>query len=179
MALAFVHRRGAVCALLAVIAASTAAHAARSQPARHVVRTSTTYTSKRYSYEITLRGRYTMYPAAARWVGDFPFGSSGQVDLIADWQDRKFIVAAKPVSPGMSLPRWEAFVVKVKRQACHALRHFRATSLGGAPAREFVNSCPAYDVSARIMSQRNTETGRPHRSCASRSSTSPAHLLLP
>ena len=29
------------------------------------------------------------------------------------------------------------------------------------------------------MSHRNTVTGRPHRSCASRSSTSPAHLLLP
>ena len=40
-------------------------------------------------------------------------------------------------------------------------------------------SWPAYVASARIMSQRNTATGNPHRSLASRSSTSPAHLLLP
>ena len=42
-----------------------------------------------------------------------------------------------------------------------------------------VTAWPAYVVSARIMSQRNTATGSPHRSLASRSSTSPAHLLLP
>jgi hypothetical protein len=89
-----------------------------------------------------------MYPAAKPWVGeDFPFGGSGEVDQIADgWHDRKFIVAAKPVPPGMSLTRWEAFVVKVQRQICHGLRDFRASSLGGEPAREFVNSCPGYRV---------------------------------
>jgi hypothetical protein len=81
-----------------------------------------------------------------QWVGVFPFGASGQVDLIADVQDRKFVVAAKPVPSGMSLSRWEAFVVGVKRQECHGLRNFRASSLGGVPAREFVNTCPEYDV---------------------------------
>ena len=39
-------------------------------------------------------------------------------------------------------------------------------------------SWPTYVVSTMIMSQRNTATGRPHRSWASRSSTSPAHLLF-
>lgn len=87
-----------------------------------------------------------MTPAPGRWDGGFPFGDSGEVDLIVDPQDRKFIVAAKPVSSRMSLARCETFVVRVKRQACHRLRNFRASSLGGARAREFVNSCPGYDV---------------------------------
>ena len=39
-------------------------------------------------------------------------------------------------------------------------------------------SWPAYVGSAKITSQRNTATGSPHRSLASRSNTSPAHLLL-
>jgi hypothetical protein len=99
-----------------------------------------------YGYEIVLTGKYTMIQAAEQWAGDFPFGSSGMVDLILDSQDRKFIVAAKRVSAGMSLSRWLAFVVGVKRQACSSLRDFRTTSLGGVPAREFVNSCPGYDV---------------------------------
>lgn len=89
----------------------------------------------------------TYQSAQGQWDGSFPFGASGQVDLIVDdTQDRKFIVAAKPVSSGMSLPRWKAFVVRVQRQVCHGLRSFRASSLGGVPAREFVNSCPEYDV---------------------------------
>jgi hypothetical protein len=66
--------------------------------------------------------------------------------LIIDPHDRKFVVAAKPVSSGTSLSRWAAFVVRVKRKACHGLRDFRASSLGGVPAREFVDSCPEYDV---------------------------------
>jgi hypothetical protein len=106
----------------------------------------TKYVSKQYGYEIVLKGRYGIVPAREQWVGDFPFGASGQVDVIVDVQDRKFVIAAKPVSSGMSLSQWEAFVVKLKRQACHGLRNFRASSLGGVPAREFVNTCPGYDV---------------------------------
>ena len=87
-----------------------------------------------------------MIPAQLAWDGGFPFGSSYKVDVIIDPHDRKFVVAAKPVSSEMSLSRWEAFVVEVKRQACHGLRDFRASSLGGVPAREFVNSCPEYEV---------------------------------
>ena len=49
-------------------------------------------------------------------------------------------------------------------------------NLGGMSGRF---SRPAYLVSARIQAQRNTATGRPHGSLASRSSTSPPHLLLP
>jgi hypothetical protein len=105
-----------------------------------------TYGSKRYGYEIVLTGQYTMTPAYGQWDGDFPFGSSGKVDLIVDPHDRKFVVAAKPVAPGMSLPRWEAFVAGVKRESCSGLRRFRTTSLGGASAREFVNTCPGYNV---------------------------------
>ena len=88
-----------------------------------------------------------MIQAQQLWDGRFPFGDTGQVDLIvADSQDRKFIVAARPVPPGMSLSRWAAFVVKVQRQVCGGLRGFRASSLGGLPAREFVNNCPGYSV---------------------------------
>jgi hypothetical protein len=133
---------------LFVIAATATACGAESRSSQRTSapRVVNKYISKRYRYEIVLRGKYAMIPAQVAWNGGFPFGSSGQVDVIIDPHDRKFIVAAKPVSPGMSLSRWEAFVVRLKRQACHGLRDFRASSLGGVPGREFVNSCPEYEV---------------------------------
>lgn len=134
--------------LLVVVAGATASGAASSRPSQTTSArpAGTKYISKRYGYEIVLRGKYAMIPAQLPWDGSFPFGSSGKVDIIIDPHDRKFIVAAKPVSPGLSLSRWETFVVGLKRQSCHGLRNFRASSLGGEPAREFVNSCPGYEV---------------------------------
>jgi hypothetical protein len=146
MSLSFTHGRCTAFALLALVGAATVAHAAGSQPARRAVGTSTRYISKQYGYEIVLTGQYTMIPAALQWDGGFPFGDSGMVDITIDSHDRKFIVAAKPVSSRMTLTRWQAFVVAVKKQNCTRLRNFRPTSLGGVRAREFVNSCPGYDV---------------------------------
>jgi hypothetical protein len=139
-------RKRAIFAFDLMLATIMLAGAANATPA--ATRTQgTKYISKHYGYEITLRGKYTMIPATGLWDGSFPFGSSGSVDVIVDdTQDRKFIVAAKPVPSRMSLTRWEAFVEGVKRQACGGLRHFQASSLGGEPAREFVNSCPGYEV---------------------------------
>ena len=132
-------KRGCGVILLVAVAGATLCGVASS-------RASTTYISKRYGYELVLSGRYTMIQAEYQWDGSFPFGSSGMVDITIDSQDRKFIVAAKRVSSGMSLARWQAFVVGVKRQNCTRLRSFRATSLGGVPAREFANDCPEYNV---------------------------------
>jgi hypothetical protein len=148
VALSFLYGRRIAALLLAALAAATAANAARSQPSHAQLArgTSTTYISKRYGYKIGLSGQYTMIQALLQWDGSFPFGASGMVDITLDSHDRKFIVAAKRVPPGMSLARWQAFVVGVKRQNCTRLRNFRSTSLGGVPAREFVNTCPGYDV---------------------------------
>jgi hypothetical protein len=135
--------------LLAVVASATASGAASSRPPQTTSAppAGTKYISKRYGYEIVLRGKYLWLPAPRQWDGSFPFGQSGRVDLIADeTRDHKFAIAAKPVPPGMTLSRWEAFVVRVQRQFCHGLRNFRATSLGGEPARGFVNDCPQYEV---------------------------------
>jgi len=148
VALSFRYGRRIAALLLVALAAATAASEATSQPshAQLALRTSTTYISKRYGYRIGLSGQYTMIQALLQWDGSFPFGASGMVDITIDAHDRKFIVAAKRVSSGMSLARWQAFVVGVKRQNCTRLRNFRSTSLGGVPAREFVNNCPGYDV---------------------------------
>jgi len=134
--------------LLAIVATATAWSAERRSSLQRTSaqQVGTKYISKRYRYEIVLRGKYAAIPALLPWDGSFPFGSSGQVDVIIDSLDRKFIIAAKPVSARMTLSRWESFVVRLKRQACHGLRKFRASSLGGEPAREFVNSCPDYEV---------------------------------
>lgn len=127
-------------ALLAVgVASVTVCSAADS-------RSTQTYVSKRYGYQITVNGTYTMIQALLQWDGGFPFGASGMVDITINSHDRKFIVAAKPVSSKTTLARWEAFVVGVQRQYCGRLRRFRASSLGGVPAREFVNTCPGYEV---------------------------------
>src|SRR5690349_20178126 len=96
-------------------AAGCGAESSRSQKRTSVPRAGTKYISKRYRYEIVLRGKFVMIPAQIAWDGAFPFGSSGKVDVIIDRRDRKFIIAAKPVSSGMSLSRWEAFIVSVKR----------------------------------------------------------------
>jgi hypothetical protein len=139
-------RRTTATLLVLVSATAFGAEGARSSPSASAPPAGTKYVSKRYGYEMVLRGKYTMIQALFQWDGAFPFGDSGKVDLILDPKDRKFIVAAKPVSRSMSLSHWEAFVVGVKRQACDRLRDFRSTSLGGVPAREFVNRCPGYDV---------------------------------
>jgi hypothetical protein len=135
--------------LLAVVASAIACGAASSRPSQTTSAppASTKYVSKRYGYEIVLRGRYYILPAQRQWDGRFPFGATGQVDLIGGYtQDHRFAIAAKPVRSGMSLSRWGAFVVRVQRRFCHGLRNSRASSLGGEPAREFVNSCPDYEV---------------------------------
>jgi hypothetical protein len=141
-------RRIAVIFLLLVASAAVCdSGSSRASEGTSVSQGTTKYVSKRYGFEIVLRGRYFTLPAPRKWDGSFPYGANGQVDLILDGsQDRKFIVAAKPVPSGMSLSRWEALVVSVQRQVCHGLRNFRASSLGGEPAREFVNSCPDYEV---------------------------------
>jgi hypothetical protein len=134
--------------VLVVVASATAYGAKSSRPSQTTSGplAGKKYISKRYSYEIVLQGTFVMIPAQVQWDAGFPFGSSGQVDIIIDRHDRKFIVAAKPVSSGMSLSQWEAFVVRLQRENCTRLRNFRPSSLGGAPAREFVNNCPRYTV---------------------------------
>jgi hypothetical protein len=134
--------------LLAVVASATASGAASSRPLQttSALSAGTKYISKRYGYEIVLRGKYIWIPAHRQWDGSFPFGDTGQPDLIEDaTRDHKFGIVAKPVPPGMTLSRWEAFVVRV-HQYCQGLRNFRATSLGGEPAREFVNDCYPWKV---------------------------------
>jgi hypothetical protein len=144
--------RAAVCiavALLAVVASATVCGAAsgRASQTTPAPPAGKKYISKRYGYSIVPTGKYLWFPAKKQWDGRFPFGDTGQVDVMAGYYiDHKFIVAAKPVPAGMTLSEWEAFVEGVQRQFCHGLRHFRATSLGGEPAREFVNSCPQYEV---------------------------------
>ena len=59
-----------------------------------------------------------------------------------------------------------------------ATRHIPVLALTRRVKASGTLSCPANRVCARIMSERNTITGSPHRSWASRSSTSPAHLLV-
>jgi len=137
--------------LLVVVASATVCGAASSRssqpPYPPTPHTGTKYISKRYGYSIVLKGKYLWFPAKKQWDGRFPFGDTGQVDEMAGYYiDHKFIVAAKPVPAGMTLSEWETFVEGVQKQICHGLRHFRATSLGGEPAREFVNSCPQYEV---------------------------------
>ena len=135
--------------LLVVVASATVCAAASSRPSKTTSAPAAgkKYISKRYGYSIVLRGKYVLVPAKLQWDGRFPFGDTGQVDLIAGvYIDYKFAVAAKPVPAGMTLSEWEAFVVKVQRQQCNGRRNFRATSLGGEPAREFVNDCPSYRV---------------------------------
>jgi hypothetical protein len=106
----------------------------------------TKFVSTRYGYEIVLVGNYRASYAVVNWTGGFPFGGGGEVDVITDSRDRKFIVAAKRVSAGTTLRKWEAFRIANMRDICENLRAFRDTTLGGVAAREFMTRCPSYDV---------------------------------
>ena len=132
--------------LLVVVASTTVCGAASSRPSQPpyppTPHTGTTYVSKRYGYSIVVKGKYLWWPAKQQWDGRFPFGSTGQVDLIAGWYiNDKFLVSAMPVSAGTTLSEWEAFVKGVQDRYCGRLRDFRPSSLGGEPAQEFVNTC--------------------------------------
>ena len=93
--------------------------------------------------------------AVTQWLGGFPVGHSPDVDYIGDSHDRKFIVAAMPVSAGTTLEQWTASnVVTMEsfqdagKPLCHKARVFRNATLGGEPAREFQLRCGGgpYDV---------------------------------
>jgi hypothetical protein len=149
--------------LLAVVASATASGAASGRPSQTTAAppAGKKYISKRYGYSIVLKGKYLMIPAKQQWDGSFPFEASGQVDLIGGvYIDHKFIVAAKPVPAGMTSSGWEAFVEGVQQRFCGRLRNFRATSLGGEPAREFVNTCPYPPSTWRVITLAALHNGR-------------------
>jgi hypothetical protein len=112
-------------ALLAVVASVTVWGAASSRAAQTISAppAGKKYISKRYGYSIAPKGSYLFTPAKQQWDGRFPFGATGQVDLIAGWYvEDKFAVAAKPVPAGMTLSEWEACVEGVQQQFCYGLR---------------------------------------------------------
>ena len=130
-------------AVVAALAGSSAAWAERA--AEGSVPTSK-FVSKRYGYAIVLTGNYYAYYATVAWSGDFPFGDFIHVDMFADRQDRKFIIAAKRLSARATLKSWQAAHVATKESFCEKSRAFRNRTLDREPAREFVNVCPSYDV---------------------------------
>jgi hypothetical protein len=150
--------------LLVVVASATVCAAASGRPSKTTSAppAGKKYISKRYGYSIVLRGKYVLVPAKLQWDGRFPFGDTGMVDLIAGvYIDHKFVVAAEPVPAGMTLSEWEAFVVGVQRSFCGGLRNFRASSLGGEPAQEFVNTCSnAPSVPWRVITLAALHNGR-------------------
>jgi len=104
-------------------------------------RAGTKYISKRYGYEIVLRGKYTMYPATGQWDGGFPFGASGKVDLIVDdTQDGKFAVAAKPVPSGCRCHDGKPSLCACNDNIATGCDISGPRLLAAYPAREFVNA---------------------------------------
>jgi hypothetical protein len=106
----------------------------------------TKFVSKKYGYEIAPVGDWDGFDAYDAWTGNFPFGSSGEVDQIIGPGDRKFIVGAKRVLAGTTLRKWEASQIANMQSFCKKARAFRNTTLGGVAAREFSLVCPSYDV---------------------------------
>jgi hypothetical protein len=92
---------------------------------------------------------FDAFYAMSAWSGDtFPPGLTPSVDTFVGWQqDRKFIVAAKRLSPGTTLGSWQGSNVARMEWFCgRRSQAFRNSTLGGVPAREWVNVCPSYDV---------------------------------
>jgi hypothetical protein len=104
------------------------------------------FVSKRYGYEFVPGTGYYSQFATAQWRGTFPFGGGAGVDTFLNWHDEKFIVAAMRVPSATSLSEWEGKHVRTMHSYCKKAHAFRDSTLGGAPAREFMNVCPSYDV---------------------------------
>src|SRR5262245_33522043 len=146
-----------VAALAAVLVA--VAYVAESSPARTgwgpQGATREPFVSQLYGYEIVLTSAwYASYPSD-EWTGGFPEGASGQVDVITDPGDHKFIVGANRVPAGMKLRKWEATRIAAMQSVCKKATAFRNTTLGGVAAREFTLICPGYDVITVVALHRN------------------------
>jgi hypothetical protein len=140
----------ALAVVLVPLAFAAERSAARTEFAAEAFAQGKKFVSKRYGYEIVLpAGRYSATYAPKAWNGkDFPFGDSGEVDVVADESDRKFIAAATRLSTGTTLRKWEASFIAVMQSFCKKARALRNTTLGGVPAREFTIVCPGFAPSA-------------------------------
>lgn len=104
------------------------------------------FVSKRYGYEFVPGDGYYSRFATAQWHGTFPFGDDAGVDVFVNWHDEKFIVAALKLPSATSVSEWEHKHVTTMQSYCRKAYAFRGSTLGGAPAREFMAVCPGYDV---------------------------------
>lgn len=104
------------------------------------------FVSKRYAYRFAPGEGYYAKFASTQWRGDFPRGTEPGVEAFLDWNDRKFIVAALRIPASMTLPLWKANHVARMQTQCNRAHAFRNSTLGGAPAKEFLSVCPEYDV---------------------------------
>jgi hypothetical protein len=134
-----------VAAALAAVAAVEASQASN-ELASEASAQGTTFVSKRYGYEFALIGRFFPQYATVAWSGSFPFGGRADIDGFYDWKDRKFIIAAKRLPAGATLRSWQVAQVATKEAFCAKSQAFRNSTLGGEPAREYLNVCPGYDV---------------------------------
>jgi hypothetical protein len=116
-----------------------------------------TFVSERYGYEIDLARHYDATSARTAWGGGSPLVDSGEVDVFTDTRDepatptsggaRFFVAAATRVPAGTTLRAWERSHAATMSRLCEQKsRAFRATTLGGVPAREFQNRCPVHDA---------------------------------
>ena len=104
------------------------------------------FVSKRYAYQFNPGSGFFAQYATSQWRGAFPFGGDPGVDTFIDWHERKFIVAAMKVPASMRLSDWGAKHVARMQSFCKQAHAFRRSTLGGAPAIEFIDTCPDYDV---------------------------------
>jgi hypothetical protein len=118
----------AVAALTAVVAPARAASPA-------------TFVSKRFGYSIVLTRSWSPQYAITAWPGGGQFPNSPTVDTFADGRGHLVIVAARRVAARTTLAEFTASVIRPIPPVCGKSHAFRTTSLGGAPASDFVNAC--------------------------------------
>jgi hypothetical protein len=130
---------------------------ARPEPEAPARAGDTRFVSKRYGYALVLPRHYEATSARAGWEGGPPLADSGEVDVFTDKRDRPatptsgaarfFVAAATRVRAGTTLRAWERSHAALMSELCQEKsRAFRATTLGGAAAREFEIKCPVHDA---------------------------------
>jgi hypothetical protein len=108
-----------------------------------------TFTSKEYSFRVTLPRTWSETDASVKWDGNQLQGlaSPAFANFTAPTAARELVVADAPAPKGADLPKWKAAMVSATPGVCGSPQSGRKTTLGGEPALAWTTRCSdGYDV---------------------------------
>jgi hypothetical protein len=102
-----------------------------------------TFTSKRYSFRVTLTKRWSEDDALAAWNGKKlqGLGSAAFANFADPSTGRTLVAAAARAAKGQGLAEWRAAMVRAAPPFCSESSSAEQTTLGGEPALAWTATC--------------------------------------